>query len=336
MAGISNTRLALANASDALARIDPPPLLGEGRVGNVAALQPPPRNRPLPTPEPLSKGPRSRESEKQRKPRNSSPRLRGEIRASLQAPAGFDKRSAGVDVAAYMAAIALAGVAAFFSIRGMMVLFPGAPAAVVAMAGAMEAAKLVTAAWLAARWNATAWVWRLALVAMIAGVAVINATGVYAQLVAAHVGAREEAQSAIEMQDAALGGKIEAATHNVADLDRRLNQVDTAIEEAARRGKTATALSAIDGQRKARAALVDQRRQGAEVLADLKAERAALGAKGRRIESEAAPIRYVAELVGSDADSEQAIRWLILLMVLTCDPLAIALTAAASAQRGRT
>jgi hypothetical protein len=32
-------------------------------------------------------------------------------------------------------------------------------------------------------------------------------------------------------------------------------------------------------------------------------------------------------------DSETAIRWLILMMVLTCDPLAIALTAAASARR---
>jgi hypothetical protein len=44
-------------------------------------------------------------------------------------------------------------------------------------------------------------------------------------------------------------------------------------------------------------------------------------------------IRCVAELVGADTDSERAIRWLILLMVLCCDPLAIALTAAASAGR---
>ena len=35
--------------------------------------------------------------------------------------------TAGVDVAAYAAAIALAGVAAVFSIRGMVVLFPGSP-----------------------------------------------------------------------------------------------------------------------------------------------------------------------------------------------------------------
>jgi hypothetical protein len=58
-----------------------------------------------------------------------------------------------------------------------------------------------------------------------------------------------------------------------------------------------------------------------------------LSAKGRQIETEAAPISYVAELVGTDADSERAIRWLILVMVLRCDPLAIALTATASAQR---
>jgi hypothetical protein len=41
----------------------------------------------------------------------------------------------------------------------------------------------------------------------------------------------------------------------------------------------------------------------------------------------------VAELIGADNDSEQAIRWLIALMVLCCDQLAIALTAAASARR---
>ena len=68
-------------------------------------------------------------------------------------------------------------------------------------------------------------------------------------------------------------------------------------------------------------------------LADLKAERAGIGAKGKQIETEAAPIRYVAELIGADTDSEKAIRWLIALMMLTCDPLAIALTAAASARR---
>ena len=49
-----------------------------------------------------------------------------------------------------------------------------------------------------------------------------------------------------------------------------------------------------------------------------------MAAKGRQIEAEVAPIRYVAAVFGVQ-DSETAVRWLILMMVLTCDPLAIAL-----------
>jgi hypothetical protein len=109
-----------------------------------------------------------------------------------------------------------------------------------------------------------------------------------------------------------------------------LGQIDTAIEEAAKRGRTSASLSAIAEQRKAREPLSWQRQREAAALADLKTERAVLTAK---VETEAAPIRYVAELIGASRDSERAIRWLIALMVLCCDPLAIALTAAASARR---
>ena len=105
-------------------------------------------------------------------------------------PAVTSLRNGGADVAAYLAALALARAAAWFSVRGMVVLFPGSPLSVVGMSCAMEAAKLVTAGWLARRWRATAWLWRLVLVALVAGLAVINATGVYAQLVAAHVRSR--------------------------------------------------------------------------------------------------------------------------------------------------
>ena len=122
-------------------------------------------------------------------------------------------------------------------------------------------------------------------------------------LSAAHVGSRGEAAAVLETQDAVLAAKIEVAAGKVADLDRRLGQIDTAIEEAAKRGRTTTALTAIETQRKARADLAGQRQREDMALADLKAQRAATAAKGRQIETEAAPIRYVAELVGADTDS---------------------------------
>jgi hypothetical protein len=98
-------------------------------------------------------------------------------------------------------------------------------------------------------------------------------------------------------------------------------------------GKTNTALSAMEAQRRARGGLPVSETRRPVTSAALTAERASLAAQARRIETEAAPIRYVAELIGTDTDSEKAIRWLIALMVLCCDPLAIALTAAVSAWR---
>jgi hypothetical protein len=81
------------------------------------------------------------------------------------------------------------------------------------VACAMEASKLVTAGWLARRWRATAWVWRLVLVALVAGLAVINAAGVYVQLVAAHAWDRGGATLAVDMQEASLAARIDVASH---------------------------------------------------------------------------------------------------------------------------
>jgi len=97
-------------------------------------------------------------------------------------------------------------------------------------------------------------------------------------------------------------------------IDRRLSQNDSAIEKATEKGRTTAAMKLAEDQRRTSAGLVDERKREAGTLATLKAERAAVGAKGRRIEIEAAPIRHVAELLGADADSERAIRWLILIM----------------------
>ncbi len=241
--------------------------------------------------------------------------------------------SAFVNALAYVVAVSLATIAAFFSISGMIVLFPGAPTAIVTMGVVMEAAKLVTVAFLAHQWRTLAWLSRIVLVILVAGLAAINAAGVYSQLVAAHFGDRITATSEVETEAATLAARTEVQAQTVADIDRRVAQIDAAIAEMTRRGRAAGALDAIATQRKQRDALVGQRRQEADKLASLKSEAAAIAARNHRIEVEAAPIMYVAQMMG--ASTEQAIRMLILLMVLTCDPLALALTAAASRPRWR-
>jgi hypothetical protein len=155
--------------------------------------------------------------------------------------------------------------------------------------------------------------------------------GVYSQVVAAHFGDRMSETGAVQSEAATLATRIDAQTHALADVDTRLAQIDGAIAEMTKRGRTNGELDAINSQRKARAELVVQRQYEADVLTGLKTERAAAAAKAHAVEIEAAPIMYVAQLLGGT--TEQAIRWLILAMVMCCDPLAIALTAAASARR---
>ncbi len=256
--------------------------------------------------------------------------------AALPVPGTTDPMVAGratgfVDLLVYAVAIGLASTAAYFSVRGMVVLFPAAPIAIVGMALAMEAAKLVTVAFLARQWQRIARISRAVLVVLVAGLAAINAVGVYSQLVAAHLGDRISATSSLDAAASALASRIEVQTATVADLDRRVAQIDAAIGEMIKRGRTSGALDAIGSQRKVRDALVAQRRIEADTLAGLKSQANAVTVKSRQVEVENAPIMYVAQLMGGT--TEQTIRLLILLMVLTCDPLAIALTAAAAANR---
>jgi hypothetical protein len=253
----------------------------------------------------------------------------------LPAHSARSRMGTGERIFAYTSAVSLAGAAAYFSIRGMTVLFPGAPVAVMAMAICMECAKLSTTALLAKQWRALGRLSRAVLAVLVTGLAAINAAGVYSQLDAAHVGEHAAVASTVQVQDASVAAKIEVATGRLADLDKQIAAIDNAVSAATQRGKTNTALAAMDSQKKARAGLAGEREKAAGALAALKTERAQVASHGRQIEAEAAPIVYVAAALGLGGDSEQAIRWLILLMVLCCDPLAIALTAATAAVRAR-
>src|SRR5450631_503594 len=86
------------------------------------------------------------------------------------------------------------------------------------------------------------------------------------------------------------------------------------------------AMNLADQQRKTRDGLSIQRRAATAALIEMQTQRAALAAETARVNAAAGPVQYLAVMVGTDA--ETAVRWLILLMVLCCDPAAIALTIA--------
>jgi len=235
------------------------------------------------------------------------------------------------NLTAYLAAATLAAVAAYFSVSGMEEIFPGAPVAIIALAGTMEATKLVTAGWLARHWRSTGALLRAVLIVLVTGLAAINAAGVYGRLVEAHVAVTVAASSSIEERIGALEARLEAQERTVARIDQRINEIDAAIAKLTQQGRAAVALNAIAGQRKTREALLAERLKEAAVLVSLRAEHAKLEGERKRAEAANGPVVYLAAMLGIPV--ELALRWLILVMVLTCDPTAIALTVAASVRR---
>jgi hypothetical protein len=259
-------------------------------------------------------------------PAVSAPPIVPETVAPRKEPA-----SAFSNAVALVAAVALGGVAAFFSVSGMVEVFPGAPVAVMVLAASLEAGKLTIAGWLAANWSATGWKLRTVLVALVTGLALINAAGVFGKLVEAHVGAAATARSGISERMEVVDARLASQSATVADLDHRISQIDTAVDESTRRGRVGTAMALVDQQRKTRDGLVENRQAASATLIEMQAQRAALTAERERIEAAMGPVQYLAVLVGTDA--ETAVRWLILLMVLCCDPAAIALTIAVAGAR---
>ena len=234
---------------------------------------------------------------------------------------------------AIVAALALATVAAYFSVAGMAEIFPGDPVAVMVLAATMEAGKLVIAGWLAAHWRQTSWKMRSVMVALVAGLALINAAGVFGKLVEAHVSVAANARSGVTERIETLDARMVAQTAAVADLTNRIAQIDRAVDESTRRGRVTRALNIATQERATRDGLDTQRQAATATLVGLQSERAARAGERARIEASAGPIQYLAMMVG--AAPEAAVRWLILLMVLCCDPAAIALTVAASSSRVR-
>ena len=93
-------------------------------------------------------------------------------------------------------------------------------------------------------------------------------------------------------------------------------------------------MNAVANQRKAREALTPDQLRESTVLVGLRSDRAKLDAERQRAEAAEGPVVYMAAIFGLPV--ELTVRWLILLMVLICDPTAITPTVAASRRQAIT
>ncbi len=109
----------------------------------------------------------------------------------------------------------------------------------------------------------------------------------------------------------------------VADLDRRIAQIDKAVDTATTKGRTGSAMALADQQRKTRGELVAQRTGEARSLASIRVEKAKIEGERKAVEADLGSIRYLATLLG--AGDQDVLRLFTLVVAILLDPAAILL-----------
>jgi uncharacterized protein YhaN len=134
--------------------------------------------------------------------------------------------------------------------------------------------------------------------------------------------------------------KIQTAKGNIDANRKALKQMDEAVDQVMGRSadeKGADKAVAIRrGQQKERARLLAEITAEQKTIAQLSEERAPLAAEVRKVEADVGPVKYIAALIyGDNPDTtvlERAVRWVIILIVIVFDPLALTLILAANKQ----
>lgn len=234
-----------------------------------------------------------------------------------------------------LAALAVAGVAGWFSIVGVMSIYAGAPLhAALVMGVVLEGAKLVTTSWLYRNWNFSSWKLKAPLIYFTIALMIATSIGVFGFLSKAHL-----EQGAATVDNSAKIERIEQQIarerSNISDNEKVIAQLDTAINSYLGKDSTDRALAVRRAQAPQRKQLRADIEASQKKIDEYSDEKLKLTSQIRALNLEVGPIRYIADLFygnsGNDTEKvESAVRLFTLLIVSTLDPLAVILLIAAN------
>lgn len=239
-----------------------------------------------------------------------------------------------------LTALTLSGIAAWYSILGLIAIFAAAVIPIIVMGGALEVAKVVTTVWLHRYWDKATWRLKLYLVPAVIALAFLTSMGIFGFLSKAHSD-QSMVSGDVLAKIAIYDEKIKIAKDNIEANRKALKQMDEAVDQTMARSTTETgaerAVQVRRAQAKERARLLAEIQAEQKTITKLNEERAPIAAEVRKVEAEVGPIKYIAALIyGDNPDAnllERAVRWVIILIVLVFDPLALTLVLAANSSK---
>lgn len=234
-------------------------------------------------------------------------------------------------------ALSLSAIAAWYSIVGLTAIFAAAVMPIIIMGGALEVAKVTITIWLHEHWHQARWLMKLYLVPAVVVLMIITSMGIFGFLSKAHLD-QAVPTSDVAAQVALLDEKITTQRDNIDTARAAIKQMDDQVNERLARSTddrgAERAVQIRRQQARERAALQQEIAQAQAEIARLNEQRAPVAAELRKVEAEVGPIKYIAALIyGDNPDAnllERAVRWMIILLVVVFDPLAIMMVLAAT------
>ena len=240
----------------------------------------------------------------------------------------------------FLVALCLSAVAAFYSIVGLTAIFAAAAIPIILMGSILEVAKLTVTVWLHEYWSRARWLMKVYLCSAVVVLMMITSMGIFGFLSKAHSD-QSMVSGDVTSKIAIYDEKIKTERENI-DANRKiLKQLDESVDQVMGRSQdekgAEKAVAIRKSQQKERGRLAQDITDSQKKITGLNEERAPIAAEVRKVEAEVGPIKYIAALIyGDNPDAnllERAVRWVIIMLVIVFDPLAVMMLLAATESR---
>jgi len=227
--------------------------------------------------------------------------------------------------------LTISAVAIYYSVVGLTAIFSAAVIPIIIMGSALEVGKLVCASWLKANWERAPRFIKWYMITAVMVLMLITSMGIFGFLSKAH-NDQNLVSGDVQSKIAIYDEKIKTAKENIDANRKALKQMDEAVDQVMGRStdeKGADKAVAIRrAQQRERARLQSEITAEQKIISQLSEERAPIAAEVRKVEAEVGPIKYIAKFIYGDkgADEnmlEKAVTWVIILIVIVFDPLAV-------------
>jgi hypothetical protein len=233
--------------------------------------------------------------------------------------------------------LTISAVAIYYSVVGLTAIFSAAAIPIIIMGSALEVGKLVCASWLKANWERAPAYMKYYMVSAVAILMLITSMGIFGFLSKAH-NDQNLVSGDVQSKIAIYDEKIKTAKDNIDANRKALKQMDEAVDQVMGRSSdekgAEKAVAIRRSQQKERARLQSEISSEQKTIATISEERAPIAAEVRKVEAEVGPIKYIAKFIygehGADENMlEKSVTWIIILIVIVFDPLAVIMLLAA-------